>query len=231
MGMIPLAIENFRASEAYRVKLRCPEVNEVTAFLIAPIMITTQSEWQASGEQPFNKDMEAKAQQLSGGQTLTNSLFTLQSWQGSQPISIQVTVGFMATTDAYSQVWVPMRDLLLFPLPIGAAKGFVKGPVSMDMIGDAMKGGNQGGTGDGEGDGNTGIFSGIGKGSQMCSVQTSNMYIDKLLPCNATPEYNQVLTKDKSGGGGVAYPISGQVSIAFQTHKMMTRQEVRQWFL
>lgn len=212
-----LTLKQFVQSNTYKVRLTCPGIDAVTAYLISPILITTQSEWQAVGEQPFaGRGMDAAVQNLAGGMTLTNAMFSLQSWQGSQPISISVTVGFVGITDAYKDVWVPITNLLMYPLPEKAGGGgMIQGPVRFNRAGDLA----------------TGVTgSDFLGGSEMCTITTANMKIPDLLPCNATPEYNQVMTKDHSGGGA-SYPISGQVNISFQTAKMMTRDEVKQWFI
>lgn len=200
--MAVLDIKKFVSSETYKVKIHCPGLETINGFLVSPIMITTQSSWQSRANQAFaGGAMDKGTQAVTGGQSLTNTAFTVQAWQGSEPLSINVTVGFVGITDAWREVMKPSKILMMMPLSPESTGGFLKAPVAVEPMG----------------------------GGDLCTVFTSYLNITDLVPCSATPEYSQTLTKNHSGGGH-SYPVSANVTMQFQSSKSLTRSEVDAWF-
>lgn len=123
-----LWLKQFMTNLDYRVDLTHAYQDPVYCWLTSPIVLTTRSDWASMVTQPF-ADKSGIAQMTIGKSSLI-WLATEEAWTGTQPISLQLSVAFLALEDAFLEVVKPTKTLLKYPLPPDRTDP-IKPPVKM----------------------------------------------------------------------------------------------------
>jgi hypothetical protein len=110
-----LWIKQFYNNMDYRVDMTHAYQPTVYGYLTAPLVLSTRSGWSTMVESPF-KEWSGVAQMTTGRSTQV-WLATEEAWTGTEPISIQLTMAFIALENTKSEVVEPTLNLLKYPLP------------------------------------------------------------------------------------------------------------------
>lgn len=157
-----LYIDEFFASDPYKIKIYLPYQGVIEGWLTSPIEFSTQSSWTDFAHQPFQgsglTSQVGGAVASSGGFSTTMGAFTFQKWEGTQPVHLSFEVGYVGVRDTYSEVVLPMINLAVGPLPPEYGNPLIPPANIME-----------------------GIWSWI---------ETQWMFVDELLPVSATPRFD-----------------------------------------
>lgn len=112
-----LKVEKLKQSETYKCTISGPYASE-TGLLIAPITLVTDSQWASVVQSKAAGSIaDAFLQYSTGDFTMILPQATYQTWQGPNPVQIQVELGFLATSKGgYEEVVKPSSNLAKIPL-------------------------------------------------------------------------------------------------------------------
>lgn len=131
--MASLWLDSFYGSALYKVHIMSPIHGDVTGYLTSDVSLTTNAQWSAMTDQADVASSTAgKAFSVMVGKTALINLFTYQAYQGSEPIDMNFTFTFVATTDALTEVVQPCTTLGKFPLSATANGTLLEPPAYKD---------------------------------------------------------------------------------------------------
>lgn len=161
-----LYLEEFKASENYKIRFIHPLLGVVEGWLKGPPSISTSSQWTDLANQKGGGGKLDSAAQYFTGRSMTMGEFTIQKWQGQSPVMVSFHLAYVAIHDAFNEVVVPVRELLKFPLTPEFTPFLLKTPV--DPTG----------------------------GETACCYALGKWFaIPGLLPVSVQPDYNHTLDK------------------------------------
>ena len=110
-----LWLKQFMDNLDYRVDLTHAYQDDIYCYLTAPIVLMTRSGWGTMVESPFKE--QSGIMQMTTGRSTQVWLATEQAWTGTEPITVQLTMAFIALDNAFEEVVKPTKTLLKYPLP------------------------------------------------------------------------------------------------------------------
>lgn len=124
--MPTLWLDSFQASDYYRIILKHPKREDIIGYLTSDLSISTEAQWSNFAETPFSGFNQKLG--VTGKTTIPWS-FTTQTYQGTEPLDISFSLGFISKNNGKTDVVEPMTSLSCWPLPDVSA-ALLEGPVA-----------------------------------------------------------------------------------------------------